>query len=207
MKQPIHRCCIGENGARLLRRRVRAARLRQSPSGYIEANTHERPKVIAFISNLFFGTLAGAAGTATLNALTYADMALRGRPPSELPDKMVRKFAELAGCTELAKPQTELNDRTKHQRTGYGALLGYADGFAAGAIFGAVRPALRGIPWFWCGIALGALTMAMSEGTATALGQTDPAEWPLSAWLSDIGPRCVYGWVTCITYDGLTADR
>ncbi|MGH7708310.1 MAG: hypothetical protein ACREM8_03760 [Vulcanimicrobiaceae bacterium] len=42
---------------------------------------------------------------------------------------------------------------------------------------------------------------------ATALGQTDPLKWPLAAWLSDIGPRCVYGWVTCITHDGLTAGR
>lgn len=159
---------------------------------------------MSLVGNAFAGALAGAAGTAALNGLAYADMAVRGRPPSELPDKMVRALAGALGVSEMAKPSDALSDRAKHRRTGIGALLGYADGIGVGAVFGVVRPAVRRVPWFWSGLALGAITMLVSEGTATALGQTDPAEWPLSAWISDIVPRCVYGWVACIAYDRMT---
>jgi hypothetical protein len=80
-------------------------------------------------------------------------MAARGRPPSELPDKMARKLADMAGYGDFAKPAEELDDKTKKQRAGIAALLGYADGFGSGALFGIVRPYVRGVPWFWAGIA------------------------------------------------------
>ncbi|MFI5389654.1 MAG: hypothetical protein ACHQY2_08015 [Candidatus Eremiobacterales bacterium] len=162
--------------------------------------------VMSIVSKIFLGTLAGAAGTATLNSITYLDMAVRGRPPSELSGKMARKLAALAGEDELAKPAEEQSDATKNRVSGLGALLGYVDGFGAGAIFGALRPAMRGMPWFVAGIGLGALTMAMSEGAATALGQTDPSEWSASDWAADIVPRCVYGWVRCIAFDAMTRE-
>jgi hypothetical protein len=155
------------------------------------------------VSHAVLGALAGAAGTAALDAVTYADMALRGRPPSELPDNMARKLAELIGCDEFAKPADRLSDRVKQQRAGIAALLGYADGFGTGAIVGLVRPALRDVPLFWAGIGAGVLGMVMSEGVATVLGQTDPSKWPLSSWVEDIVPHCVYGWVTCIVFDAM----
>jgi hypothetical protein len=74
------------------------------------------------------GVLAGATGTAVLNISRYLDMAVRGRRPSELSDKMVQRVAELACVPGLAKPQNELTDRERRQRTGIGALLDYAEG-------------------------------------------------------------------------------
>jgi hypothetical protein len=38
--------------------------------------------------------LAGAAGTAALNAVTYADMAVRGRAASQTPQRSVRRLAD-----------------------------------------------------------------------------------------------------------------
>src|SRR3954453_20342901 len=40
------------------------------------------------------GAAAGRAGAAALNATTFADMALRGRPVSETPEQTVEKLVE-----------------------------------------------------------------------------------------------------------------
>jgi len=137
------------------------------------------------------GVLAGAAGTAVLNAVTYADMSVRGRPSSELPSKMVDRFAE-----QLHAPKPGAN-----RRQGLGALLGYADGFGTGALFGMLRPRMRGVPWYVAAAALAAFTMTASEGTATAMKQTDPAQWSAADWLADIVPRLMYGAVTVCAFD------
>ena len=157
--------------------------------------------------SMIHGTLAGAAGTAALNAATYADMAVRGRPPSELPKKMIKEFAQRAGVTQLRKPDDELSEEQRNQETALGALLGYVDGIGAGALFGLMRPAMRDVSWFWAGRALGAFTGLLSEGIATAMHQTNPAKWGVSGWLSDIVPRFVYGWTTCLTYEELAQDE
>jgi hypothetical protein len=39
------------------------------------------------LRGVLVGTLAGAAGTVALNIVTYADMAVRGRPASEPPPR------------------------------------------------------------------------------------------------------------------------
>lgn len=49
------------------------------------------------IKSLVRGGAAGAAGTTVLNAVAYADMALRGRPSSEAPAQVVEKIAEDVG--------------------------------------------------------------------------------------------------------------
>ncbi len=157
------------------------------------------------VTDAILGLAAGAAGTAALNATTYLDMALRARPPSELPEKMVAEFAKMAGVDALAKPSSELSDAAKNRRMGVAALLGYTDGFGVGALFGALRPSMQDVSWFWAGIGLAAATMLMSEGLATAMEQTNPREWGVAGWLSDIVPRCLYGWVTALTFDRLKA--
>ena len=42
------------------------------------------------------GAAAGAAGTAALNAVTYLDMAIRGRPSSSTPEQVVETIADKA---------------------------------------------------------------------------------------------------------------
>ncbi len=146
---------------------------------------------------MLYGAVAGAAGTAVLDVTTYADMAIRNRPPSKLPQKVAGELARRAHIEHL----------DSNRETAFGALLGYTDGFGSGALFGAVRPAMRGVPWFWAGIGLGLLTLVISEGSATALKQTDPREWDASAWIADLVPRFVYGWVTALTFDALAKDE
>jgi hypothetical protein len=43
------------------------------------------------------GMAAGAAGTTALNAVTYADMAWRGRPSSSAPGQAAERIAERMG--------------------------------------------------------------------------------------------------------------
>ena len=43
------------------------------------------------------GLGAGAAGTVTLNIITYADMALRGRPSSSTPQQIAANLARRLG--------------------------------------------------------------------------------------------------------------
>jgi len=145
---------------------------------------------MGFVRNALYGVLAGAVGTCALDVTTYADMTARARPASDLPTKMA---ATLFGA------ETDQN-----RLQGLGALIGYADGLGAGLVFGLLRPVMRGVPWFIAGGLLAAATAVASEGTATALKQTDPTEWGVDGWIADIVPRCVYGWTTCLTFDEMT---
>ncbi len=142
---------------------------------------------------LGYGIVAGAAGTAMLNAATYADMAIRARPPSKVPKRVVKEFARWTGAQRVPPERVQ----------GLSMLLGYADGFASGVLFGVLRPRMRGVPFFIAGLGLAAFTMLLSEGTATAMGKTNPRKWGLSGWLADLVPRTLYGCVTCLVYDAL----
>jgi hypothetical protein len=139
------------------------------------------------------GIAAGAAGTAVLNAATYADMAIRARPASKVPQRVVKEFARWGGIRRLPRARTQ----------GLGMLLGYADGFATGLLFGLARPYLRDVPWPVAAAGIAAYTMVLSEGLATAMGKTDPRTWGVSGWLTDIVPRMFYGCVTCLVCDAL----
>jgi hypothetical protein len=147
------------------------------------------------------GLLAGAAGTTALNAVTYADMALRGRAASEVPARLVDRVAGAVGL-KLGDDET-----AAHRRQGLAALSGFAIGLGVGAAYGLAGGA-RGP----AGIAAGAVGLAVaaslaSEAPATVLGLTDPRTWPADAWVSDLVPHLAYGVVTAVTYGGLTRRR
>ncbi len=143
---------------------------------------------------LVYGLAAGAAGTAVLNASTYADMAIRVRPPSKVPRRVVKEFARWTGVRRLPRERA----------TGLSMLLGYADGFGTGVLFGVLRPRMRRVRWYVAGAGLAAFTLLLSEGTATAMHKTDPRQWGISGWMMDLLPRALYGCVTCLVYDALT---
>jgi hypothetical protein len=44
-------------------------------------------------NRMLMGMVAGAVGTTMLNVVTYLDLAMRGRPPSELPEKVVDELS------------------------------------------------------------------------------------------------------------------
>jgi len=49
------------------------------------------------MKNFARGAVAGAAGTTALNAVGYADMALRGRPASSVPARVAEQLARRVG--------------------------------------------------------------------------------------------------------------
>ncbi len=144
--------------------------------------------------------LAGAAGILALDGVTYADMLVRGRPPSELPSTVVEKLAAMIGFTPLA---SEEGDAPKNRRSGAGPLMGYGVGLGAAVLHGMIRPSVRWLPRPLAGILLGGLTLVLSEGTATALGATNWATWTPGEWMADIIPRSIYGLTVVYVLDSL----
>jgi hypothetical protein len=150
---------------------------------------------MSMLDDLLTGSIAGAAGTAVLNGSTYADMALRGRAPNELPDRIAGRIAKLVGVPGL----------DAHRRSGVGALFGYADGIGMGALYALVRSFARMRSPLLTSIALGGATMAASVGSGVALGEAHPRTWSVSKWLSELIPRLLYGLVTCLVFEHFAA--
>lgn len=140
---------------------------------------------------LLRGATAGAAGTTALNVMTYADMALRGRPASSTPEQTVERLSEAA---HLPIPGS---DTTRSNRV---AGLGPLAGITAGVGIGAALGLCRAVGWR-PGLAASTVTAAvaaMAAGSApmTALRITDPRQWSAVDWLSDIVPHAAYGMLT-----------
>jgi hypothetical protein len=146
--------------------------------------------VVSFWSAVVRGGAAGAAGTTALNAVTYLDMALRGRPSSSTPEDTVEKLAHSA---HLEVPG---DDETRSNRlAGLGPLTGIATGVAVGALTGLIVRSSRLATPVLGGVVAG-VAMVGSNGPMTLLGITDPRTWSASSWISDIVPHLAYGVVT-----------
>jgi hypothetical protein len=137
------------------------------------------------------GAAAGAAGTTALNAVTYLDMALRGRPASSTQETTVEVLTDR---TPLTVPgEGEVRD---NRVSGLAPLLGIAAGLAAGAALGTVRSAVwrTGTAGSWA--AASVLGLLAGNLPMTAIGVSDPREWSAEAWVSDLVPHVAYGLVT-----------
>ncbi len=144
------------------------------------------------------GAAAGAAGTTALNAVTYIDMAVRGRPTSSTPEDTAKKLAEQAHVTIPGD-----DDERSNRLAGLGPLLGLTAGVAVGAVYGAVT-ALTGKSGLQRGIfATGLAAMLAGNAPMTVLGVTDPRQWNADAWISDIVPHLAYGAVTAAAYEAM----
>ena len=142
----------------------------------------------SFGSTTLRGAAAGAAGTTALNAVTYLDMAWRGRPASSTPEDTVEKLAHATGVEVPGDEQTRQN-----RLAGLGPLTGIATGVAVGVLAALLArrlplPALAGV--------VGTAAMAGANGPMTALGVTDPRSWSAGSWISDVVPHVAYGFVT-----------
>jgi hypothetical protein len=150
-------------------------------------------------SALIAGAAAGAAGTTALNAVTYLDMAVRGRPASSTPQETVEKASDLVGL-QVPGEQEARDNRV----SGLGALTGIATGVAVGAAVGALHGAARR-PGALATSALAAATaMVVANGPMAALGVSDPRTWSASAWVSDVVPHLGYGVVTAYVLRRMT---
>jgi hypothetical protein len=155
--------------------------------------------------HLLRGAVAGAIGTLVLNALTYLDVLVRGRAPSQVPDRVAARMAGAAG-TDLRRPG-EGPAAAAHRRTGLGALLGYATGLGVGAVFGLLRPRLRRVPWPVAGVGAGLAAMAATDVPVVASGVSHPRNWGVSGWLADLVPHVGFGLATAAALDRLAAGN
>jgi hypothetical protein len=142
------------------------------------------------ISALVKGAAAGAAGTTALNAVTYVDMAVRGRPASSTPEDTVEKLAHLAGVEVPGDEQIRGN-----RLSGLGALSGIATGVAVGALAGLLVRSVR-MPGPVLALVVGGAAMTGANVPMTRLGVTDPRSWGAAGWASDVVPHVAYGVVT-----------
>jgi len=144
------------------------------------------------------GAAAGAAGTTALNAVTYLDMAVRGRGTSSTPQQVVEKMAD-----ELGVDVPGEGDARQHRIEGLGSLSGIATGVGVGAILGALRRlGLRPGPVAGSLVAA-AVAMVGANAPMTRMGITDPHRWSAVDWLADAVPHLAYGVVTHATLTGL----
>ena len=142
------------------------------------------------------GAAAGAAGSTALNAVTYLDMAVRGRGSSSTPEDTVEKLAGTAHVTIPGDDETREN-----RKQGLGPLLGLVAGVGVGTLGGLARAAgyLSAKP---VGVALTPLgVMVAATGPMAALGVTDPRRWSTADWISDVVPHLAYGLVVKNTID------
>jgi hypothetical protein len=141
------------------------------------------------------GALAGAAGTTALNAVTYLDMAVRGRPASDSTEQLVQEAADRASL-----PIPGDKDQRGNRVQGLGPLSGIAVGVTVGAAAGLVHRGLarRGhsLPSAVEVTLIGAAAMALSDVPLKLLGISDPASWAAADWASDAIPHLLYGAVT-----------
>ena len=146
---------------------------------------------MSLVRGILRGAAAGAAGTTALNAVTYLDMAVRGRPASSAPQTGVQTIAGKLGVRIPGDDQTAQN-----RVAGLGPLLGIVTGVGVGMALGAARgtgwrPAL---PLSATIAGLGA--MVVSDLPMTGLGISDARQWSLADWLSDAVPHVAFGLVT-----------
>jgi hypothetical protein len=142
------------------------------------------------------GLVAGATGTTALYAVTYLDMALRGRPASDTPKRTVERIAEVL---DVALPG---DDAARDARAaGLGTVLGHSVGLTIGIVLSGLRssgwPRTRGAT---LGVGWG-LAMLVGNGPMSALGVTDPRYWTTSDWLADAIPHLAYAVAATVTLD------
>jgi uncharacterized membrane protein len=144
------------------------------------------------------GLIAGAAGTTFLNAITYTDMAVRGRDSSDTPERAVEALTEVIGA-EIPGRGKERDNRL----TAIGALLGTATGLAAGVAGAGVRALGVRLPFPFDAALVGGAAMAATDGSLAVLGVSDPRNWTTSDWVSDTLPHLGFGVATVATLRSL----
>jgi hypothetical protein len=150
------------------------------------------------------GLVAGAAGTLALEAATYLDMAVTGRPRSDIPDQAA---GQLARALRLDVTARGGEAAAAHRRTGMGALLGHATGTGLALVYALIRGRTGPVPTPLAGVALAIAAMAAGDLPPILSGTSDPRRWGARGWLSDLVPHLAYGLVTAGAYDMMTTGR
>lgn len=148
------------------------------------------------------GAIAGALGTFAINASTYVDMAVRGRPSSDVPEKTVQHYAD-----ELGVDFGHDDGKAQSRRSGVAALAGFATGVGGGIVYGMFAPLLHVFPRPLRGVGLGLGVMAVTDASSALAHATNPREWGATGWLADLVPHLVYGAVTASAFDSWSSSQ
>lgn len=139
------------------------------------------------IRTLAHGAIAGAVGTAALNASTYLDMAVRGRPASTTPDQMAQRLLDALHLGQAADEETR-----QARSTGLGAFLGMSAGVSVGVLLAQLRSAGHPRGAVSTAATSWAIAMLVGNGPMTLVGVTDPRAWTADDWLTDVLPHLAY---------------
>jgi hypothetical protein len=139
------------------------------------------------VRGILRGIAAGAAATTALNAVTYLDMAIRGRPASGTPERTVEAIAGRIGHPVPGEGEVRQN-----RLSGLGALSGLATGITIGAVYGVLRAAGLRLPAVPETVLIAAGTMAATDLPMARLSVTDPGTWSAADRLSDAVPHLAY---------------
>jgi len=134
------------------------------------------------------GLAAGAAGVTALNAATYLDMLLTGRPESEVPGRTIQGLLDGAGIEIPGRGRV-----AGHRRSALAALGGISTGLVVGVAASAARRAGLRLPGPVGAVATGAAAMVAGDFAPMRLGLTDPQAWSARDWASDVVPHLAYG--------------
>jgi hypothetical protein len=142
------------------------------------------------------GAAAGAAASTALNAVTYLDMAVRGRGTSSTPEQTVEKLAEKAHVSIPGE-----GEKRENRVQGLGPLTGLVTGLGMGVATGLVRATgFRSSRPVGTALTTAGVLVA-TNGPLTVLGITDPRKWSATDWVSDVVPHLAYGLVLKTTMD------
>lgn len=136
-------------------------------------------------TGLTAGMLAGAAGATALNAVNYADQAVRGNAPTSSP----------AG-PNVASAAAQVTKAGPNRAAALGPLGGLGVGVGIGALAGVVRGRSATPPPVLAAVLTGLAALAVGDGVALATG-TARSDWkrPVTL-LRELVPHLVYGAVT-----------
>ncbi|WP_324273344.1 hypothetical protein [Blastococcus brunescens] len=148
------------------------------------------------------GLVAGAAGTTALNLVGYLDMALRGRPASDVPERVVDALAAGTGRRVPGRGTAR-----QSRRSALGALAGMVNGLGVGVLASGVRSYGVRFPAPVGAVVTGAAAMAATDVPVALLGISDPRGWTASDWLADAAPHLAYGAAVQTVLETMPTDR
>lgn len=133
------------------------------------------------------GMLAGAAGSTALNAVNYADQAVRGNAPTSS-----------AAGPHVAETAAKAVDVSPTRAAALGPLGGLGIGVGVGAIAGLVRGTSFTPPPALAAALTGLAAMAIGDGLGVASGTARPDWHKPVTLLRDLVPHLIYGATTSV---------
>jgi hypothetical protein len=137
-----------------------------------------------------------------LNAVTYLDMAVRGRPASSTPEESVKKLAAATGVTIPGDAEHRGN-----RISALGPLLGLGTGIAVGGVLGVARAAGWAPGRIVGAVVAGGAALVAANAPMVMLKVTDVRTWSVSDWVSDLVPHLAYGAVAFLTLEAAYGGR